>query len=112
MTNKYRNTRVEYDGYTFDSVKEKDRFVMLRLLLGQGRISNLIHQPDFVLLEDFVHQGDKIRGFKYVADFEYYKDGIRHVEDVKSPMTHKLRDYILKKKIFLSQHPEIIFLET
>lgn len=108
--NKYRNKRVVFEGVPFDSEKEKNRFVMLRLLLTAGEITDLIHQPEYTLLEPFVdNQGNKIRGITYRGDFEYIKGGVKHCEDVKG---FKTKEYLLKRKFFLAKFKEIIFLET
>lgn len=108
--NKYRNTKIEFEGYTFDSKKEMNRFVQLRLLLTAGQISDLLHQPEFMLLDNFEHKTEgKIRGLKYIADFKYEKDGQTVVEDVKGMKTDV---YKIKKKFFLAKYPDIIFLET
>lgn len=78
---KYKNKRVEYDGHKFDSIRECDRYKVLRHLESVGDISDLECQKRFPL----VVNGEKI--CTYVADFVYRKkDGryrVQVVEDVK-----------------------------
>lgn len=91
--NKYRNTKVEFGGKVFDSIKERDRYITLRMLLKAGEITELQCQVEFVLETD-----DK-KVCKYVADFVYTRNGQTIVEDVKSSMTRRLAVYRLKKKL-------------
>ena len=94
--NKYRNKKCEYDGYTFDSIKEMNRYIQLRELEKAGKIRDLELQIYFEL----VPKCGKERKAFYVADFVYYRDGKMVVEDVKSPSS-RTPLYILKRKIML-----------
>lgn len=47
----------------------------------------------------------------YTADFVYFKDGEMVVEDVKSDITRKEADYVLRKKLMYDRH-RIKILET
>ena len=109
---KYRNKKVEYDGITFDSMKEKRRYCELQLLQRQGIISDLRLQVPFELLpplyEDVTIQlktktktQRKLvqRATTYVADFVYDMDGKTIVEDTKGFRT---KEYELKKKMMRS----------
>jgi hypothetical protein len=98
---KYRNVRVKLDGYSFDSLKERDRYLVLLMRQRIGEISGLQVHPRFRL---------EVRGEKlcsYVGDFQYYishsdiKGSALVVEDVKSTPT-KTRLYGLKKKLMKS----------
>lgn len=78
---KYRNKRVEYDGRKFDSVKECDRYRVLRALQDAGDIADLECQKRYRI------ELNGIRLCTYVADFVYRrkrggKPG-KVVEDVK-----------------------------
>jgi hypothetical protein len=95
---KYRAKKVQVDGITFASKKEAARYVVLRLMERNGEISGLELQPRFPLIVDGVEVA------VYVADFRYVEDGATVVEDVKSPMTRKLRPYRMKKKLMLALH--------
>ena len=48
--NKYGNSKIEYDGHTFDSLREKRRYAELKLLERAGKIKNLELQKKFELI--------------------------------------------------------------
>lgn len=100
---KYHNKKVFYDGMWFDSVREKHRYIELKLLQRAGEISNLNCQTPFGLLpKQYIGKKVKEREVKYVADFTYItKDGEFVVEDAKGMRT---REYILKRKMMLYFH--------
>lgn len=64
-TSKYRNIKVEIDGYTFDSKKEGDWYGKLKMLQLGGDISDLKLQVPF----EITFNGVKV--CKYIADFTY-----------------------------------------
>ena len=99
--NKYRNKKITIDGITFDSIKESKRYQELKLLERANEITELKLQVPFILLENYVLNGKKHQGIKYIADFVYIDIRTRKyvVEDVKSPAT-KTQVYKLKKKLF------------
>lgn len=79
---KYRNVKVEVDGYKFDSKAEAERYWHLKLLQDAGEISNLELQVEYPL---FV-QGVKIGAYR--CDFRYTDaDGKVITEDVKGVKT-------------------------
>ncbi len=100
---KYHARKITRDGVTYDSLKEYRRFCDLSLLQRAGAITDLQRQVPFELIpaqyEEIptgeVYQRGERRGqpkmkrvcveqsVSYVADFVYYKDGERIVEDVK-----------------------------
>jgi nicotinamide phosphoribosyltransferase len=85
---KYRNVKVEYDGYKFDSKAECERYKELRSLERRGIIDKLELQIKFKL----------IAGINYKADFAYYnKEGRLIAEDVKGFITPTFK---LKAKLF------------
>jgi hypothetical protein len=90
---KYRNVPVWVDGARFDSKKEAVRWHTLRLLQKAGRISGLERQQRYNL---FVN-GIKVAA--YVADFVYWENNRRVVEDAKG---YRTRDYQIKKKLMLA----------
>jgi len=98
LRNKYRAKKTTVDGIKFDSKKEAARYCELKQLERIGEIERLELQPKFELLPPFVCGGKKIRGIVYRADFSYYRDGARVVEDVKGFKTKEDR---VKKKILL-----------
>lgn len=111
---KYRNEKVEYDGMTFDSKRERDRYIVLKDAERQGTISDLVCQPKFTLLpaqyhEETVQLKTKVKTVRkcdflattYTGDFQYTKDGNVVVEDVKGMVTP---EYKLKEKMMLFFH--------
>lgn len=121
MKSKYHNKKVEYDGITFDSKKEKNRYVVLKLLQQSGEISDLRLQVPFELIPAiYVQQEKKLktkvkivdicvqRAVRYIADFVYIKDGEKIVEDVKGYRTKEyLRKKSLMKKIYEIEIKEV-----
>lgn len=93
--NKYHAKKITIDGITFDSTKEGNRYLELKLLENLGKIDDLRCQYRFELIPK---QG-KERATHYVADFLYWENGKEVVEDVKSEITRKKSDYIIKRKL-------------
>ena len=103
---KHQNIKTVTDGIKFDSKKESGRYLQLKLMQGQGMISELQLQVKYKLQIRHVQVNDTIvdLGYcimnSYIADFTYKdKNGIFVVEDVKSDHTRKLKTYKLKKKL-------------
>jgi Protein of unknown function (DUF1064) len=96
---KFGNRRVEFDGHSFDSLAECNRYVDLKRLHRAGFISELIVHPVFRL---------EVAGVlvcRYEADFSFHgEDGGLTVEDVKSPVTAKHPVYRLKKRLMQACH--------
>lgn len=110
---KYNNKKVEYNGILFDSKKEKDRFVFLKESEEQGLISNLQRQVKFELLpaikEKYIkHLKTKEKecertvqlAISYTCDFQYEKDGVMVVEDIKPSPALIPKEFVLKEKLF------------
>lgn len=95
---KYRNEKATYNGTTFDSKRERDRYCDLLLLERAGRIHDLRLQVPYVVIPK--QQGE--RECVYKADFVYStSDGMTVVEDAKGMRT---REYIIKRKLMLLVH--------
>jgi hypothetical protein len=94
---KYLNKKTTVHGITFDSKAEASRYLELVILQNAGEITNLELQVQF---EIFPKQEGE-RAAHYVADFVYYEDGVKVVEDCKGMKT---KDYILKRKGMLFRH--------
>ncbi len=109
--NKFHAEKTTVEQKTFDSKKEAQRYVNLRHLEAGGVITNLECQKRFTLLEPFVYRGKKIQGITYLADFCYVRDGQKIAEDVKSAITRKRPEYIIKKKLFMAKYPDWKFEE-
>lgn len=110
---KYNNKKVEYNGILFDSKKEKDRFVFLKDAEEQGLISNLQRQVKFELIpaikEKYIkHLKTKEKecertvqlAISYTCDFQYEKDGVVVVEDIKPSPALIPKEFVLKEKLF------------
>ena len=103
--NKYHAQREQRGELSFDSKKEARRYDELMLLLKTERISDLRLQPQFTLQEAYTTPaGDRIRAIRYQADFSYWQDGELVVEDVKSEITRKNKDYRMKVKMMQGRH--------
>ena len=96
---KYHSKKTTIDGITFDSKKEAQRYVELKMLEKAGAISQLVLQPRFELQESFKKNGKTYRKIEYVADFMYRdnEQNVTIVEDVKGVKTDV---YKLKRKMF------------
>ena len=96
---KYHNRKVEIDGIKFDSTKEGERYLELKLLLKAGKIRDLQMQVEFELIPKQAGE----QACKYKADFVYHMadTGKMVVEDVKGKRT---REYIIKRKLMLWRH--------
>jgi hypothetical protein len=91
---KYGNRKVVLDGYTFDSVKEANRYGELCLLQRAGQIGALRRQVPYRL---------EVAGkliCKLIVDFDYFENGKVVCEDVKSDFTRKLPVWRIKSKLF------------
>lgn len=95
-SSKYHARKTTIDGIRFDSAKEAKRYVKLRDMERAGEIHGLRLQVPFEILPSFECEGVKYRGMRYIADFVYYRNGVRVVEDVKGAKTP---EYRMKKKL-------------
>lgn len=96
---KYKNKKVVIDGIKFDSKKEANRYLELKLMEDTDYIKDLELQKKFELIPKYEINGRKVRAMNYICDFYYYdilKDKYI-VEDVKGMKTQV---YKLKKKMF------------
>jgi hypothetical protein len=103
-THKYRAQKVTIDGNVFASKKEGKRFSELKLLERAKEISGLTLQPRYPMIVN----GRKV--CTYVGDFSYLEEKSRKLvcEDVKG---FKTETYIVKRKLFLATHPDIVHRE-
>ena len=111
IVNKYHAEKTKAAGRTFDSKKEYRRYCQLKAWQDQGIISGLECQKTFVLVEKFEYRGLKMNGVAWIADFYYFNGQEWVAEDVKSPVTRKKAEYVIKKKLFMLKYPEILFNE-
>ena len=89
---KYHARKTEVDGIKFDSKREANRYVELKLMEQAKAIQDLKLQVKFPLVKKSPHG----REIVYIADFVYYEDGKMVVEDSKG---FKTDVYKLKKRL-------------
>lgn len=112
---KYGNRKVEYKGITFDSARERDRYIFLCDAQEKGLITDLRLQPRYTLLPAMYElveiqlktKTKKVsrciqRPVEYRGDFEYIRlsDGVKVVEDVKISPKMLPKEFVLKEKMF------------
>lgn len=116
---KYKNTKIQQDGETFDSKKEYYMWLKLKRLEEMGEIRDLQRQVPFVLIptqyETYteatktgkVKEKQRVveKECKYIADFVYIDNQTNEkiVCDTKSEIT-KTPAYKIKKKLMLYVH--------
>lgn len=93
---KFKSKKIKIGDMIFDSKKEYQRWLELLELEKNGDIKHLKRQVKFVLLP----KQDGERAVTYIADHVYKYGEILVVEDVKSKITKKQPDYIIKRKMF------------
>lgn len=108
---KYGNHKVCWEGQVFDSKKELNRWLELRLLERAGKIRGLKRQVKHELIPAQRDEAGKIieRPVTYIADFEYRE---YHGEDIAADMTLVVEDtkgfrtpeYIIKRKLMLYKY--------
>lgn len=100
---KYNNTKVEVDGYVFDSKLEADYYNQLKIREKAGDILFFKIQPKYLLQEAFEKDGKKFSKIEYIADFEiHHVDGTIEVVDTKGFITDVFR---IKEKMFNKIYP-------
>lgn len=106
---KYNSRKTIVDGFTFDSRKEAKRYLELKQMEKDGLIHGLQLQVPFELIPPFEIEIDgkkrKRRPITYIADFVYYKNDEKVIEDVKGLRTPV---YNIKKKLFEYRYHETI----
>lgn len=102
---KYGARKMTADGHTFDSWLEFSRYLLLKQLQAEGKISGLTLQKRFELQPSFKKNGKTFRQIEYVADFAYLNaEGKRVVEDVKGFRTET---FMVKHKMFEYKYPDL-----
>lgn len=99
---KYHNRKIETPDGTFDSRKEYNRWIELKILEKSKLISHLQRQVKYELIPS-QKIGKRVaeRAVTYVADFVYNENGRTVVEDTKGVRTP---EYIIKRKLMLWVH--------
>ncbi len=108
---KYNAKKTIIGNLKFDSKKEANYYLTLKAKRINGEIRSIKLQPEFLILRGFtLENGERIKGIKYVADFEVeYADGHKEIVDVKGLRTDV---YKMKKKMLLDMYPNINFIEV
>jgi hypothetical protein len=101
---KHGNKKIAYGGKVFDSKRELNRYMELRIMERAGAISNLKTQVRFALLPSVTIKGRKIPATVYIADFTYTEKGLLVVEDAKSPHLRSEMYYRLKLRMLKYNH--------
>ena len=102
---KYNNQKTMVDGIKFDSKKEADYYIHLKLLKKAGEIKDIGLQQRFVLQPGFKKNGVKYQPITYIADFVITNnDGTTEVVDVKGVETQVFK---IKKKLFEYMYPDL-----
>ncbi len=100
---KFGNIRCEFDGISFDSQAERDRYCELQLLARAGTISELRPCPARPKKERFTLAG----GISYTPDFTYLEQGRKVAEDVKGGKATATAHFKDKAKLFRERYPDI-----
>lgn len=102
---KYNNQKTMVDGIEFDSKKEADYYIHLKLLKKAGEIKDIGLQQRFVLQPGFEKNGVKYQPITYIADFVITNnDGTTEVVDIKGVETQVFK---IKKKLFEHMYPDL-----
>jgi hypothetical protein len=97
---KYNNKPCKLNGLKFDSIKERDYYLLLLARQKKGEISGLTLQEPIEILPAFTDsRGVKHKPITYRADFTYIEDSAKHFIDVKGGKATQTPVYKLKKKL-------------
>ena len=118
--NKYYAEKCKINGSVFDSKREARRYTQLQLLQRAGQICDLQRQVKFILVpaqyETYERYGKNRRRLKdgqrllerevaYIADFVYFENGEKVVEDTMGYKKGTAYDlFTIKRKLMLSVH--------
>lgn len=109
---KYKNIKVEKDGYKFDSKLEESYYEYLLDLKEKGMVEDFKMQVPYLLQEAFTTKNNEhIRKIEYKADFVVdYTDGHEEVIDIKPSSKQMIRpEFKLKRKMLLFKYPDMDF---
>lgn len=94
-SSKYKNKRTKIDGHLFDSQKEADYYLELKIRLKAKDILGFCLQPKFILDNEI----------SYKADFIVFNiDGSTEIIDIKPSKDFQTQVYKLKKKMFQNKY--------
>ena len=106
MTNERRKTKylarkTKVDGITFDSQKEANYYMYLKIFKNRGLIKGFARQVQFVLVEG----NDAERAVTYKADFVVFYGDRTEIVDVKG--FRKSKEWERTYKLFRLKFPEL-----
>ena len=106
---KYLSKKTILNGIKFDSIKESNRYSVLKTLEKSGRIKDLQLQKKFRLQDGFKKGNKTYRPIDYICDFYYFdtKENKYIVEDVKSKFTEKDKVFNIKRKLFEYKYKDL-----
>ena len=100
--NKYKNKKCKYKGIYFDSIAERNYYL---ILLQKYKKEEIKLQPKFELQEKYIdNQGKNVRAINYVADFQIGNKVI----DLKGVET---KDFLIKEKLFKKKYQNLEFIK-
>ena len=100
---KYGNKKVVFEGFTYDSKRELQRYLFLKDAEDKGIISNLQRQVKFNLIP----ANSVYRALTYVADFTFNVNDRYIVADAKGLV---LPEFKIKQKIFYDKYKNQIYI--
>ena len=94
---KYHNKKVTFRGELFDSIKERDYYILLLDRQKRGEIKEIKRQVPYTIVPDFTDSsGNKHKALTYIADFVYTDSSGLHIVDTKG---YRTEVYKIKKKL-------------
>lgn len=105
---KYRNKKTKVDGIYFDSTKESEYYLVLKVWLKAKEILGFALQPKFLLQDG----NEEMEPIYYIADFLVIQsNGTSEIWDVKASEDYTTDVYKLKKKMFMARYPGLKIIE-
>lgn len=114
--NKYGASKVTFQGITFDSKVEMQRYLYLKDMERKGEISGLRRQVKFEIIPKVTKEFPKQlktkvkyetrvveKATSYTCDFLYKEKGKYVIEDVKNAYSQDIRDYPLRRKLMVQK---------
>jgi hypothetical protein len=107
---KYHSRKVTIDNIVFDSQKEANYYLELKLRKRANDIVDFELQPVYILQDAYYRDAKKVQPITYKADFKIvHKNFDVEIVDVKGMKTEVYR---IKKKLLLAKYPSIRFTEV
>jgi hypothetical protein len=112
--NKFHAEKVEIDNIKFDSKRESQYYRHFVDMANAGIVAKIEVHPRYILLNSFKDcNGKTERAITYKPDFRItYADGTIEVVEVKGKRTAKEPDYIMRRKLFKHNNPNVKFSEV